>query len=537
MKLLIPIIVSCLWISSNIVQCNKNAEYETNPEEYGFGGVVDESPASDPGGDEGDEDAVILPPSVYVGIEERRNSGVIPKLMGLKAGTRVNRNQFTNWLNSRTVSDAQINGLLSKISTRELFHYFLLNKELRKYKTLVDRQCAARFANRPINIMWGDEDITAFDNEVRINSNLTVIKKMLPPIKKHIKALKVNFIQLDDDLPAALIFIHTTLGATLESLEICGGEQHDFEPFKKFTFPALKTLVIFGSDLPKLNYKRIFSRVDSLTIIRTDVINAKNWIPTHFPHLKRLQVEIGKTYFNRSDVLDVLKTNPKLTDLGTVYGDPTLHNQINAKYPNIVNLAVINPSRTFSLLKQPIEMKNIKGCVFAHDESCRQAKYFNFSQLRKLCWLCVRAPKTLFGEIVKNNSNIEIIDVEDAVLTDSDLAQVAALPKLQLFSIGFNDEATIEITGPGLANLVKRSNTLAGIRLKRAKKDFVKEVYDAFTANGLKNWITIPLNQLEAVSHVHFKNPRVKQIPLDDELQFLMSNTFIGQWKCAYILE
>lgn len=139
-----------------------------------------------------------------------------------------------------------------------------------------------------------------------------------------------------------------------------------------------------------MNYKKIFPNVQSLAVIRTS-ISAKNWILNNVPQLKRLQLEIGKPYLKKSDVLQALKRYPKITDLGTIYSDPSLHNEINAKYANVVNLAVINPSRKFTSLKNPVKMDHVKGFVFGHETSCRQAKSFRF-QLSELHWLCVRAP-------------------------------------------------------------------------------------------------------------------------------------------------
>lgn len=128
----------------------------------------------------------------------------------------VKRDQFTNWLNSESVSDAQIDGLMSQITLVELFHYFLLNSKLKKYHALASKTYGARSMKRPINIMWNDDSLTAYDNEVRIKSSLNIVKRLLKPIKEHVKWLKLNFIHLDDELPAALTFIHNTFGKTLE---------------------------------------------------------------------------------------------------------------------------------------------------------------------------------------------------------------------------------------------------------------------------------------------------------------------------------
>lgn len=529
MKFLALIFVSYLWISVTIAQGEKGANTNTDDaDNWQFGGVVDKSPGSDPGDQGSDEDAVILPPSADVGIEERRISGAIPRIMGLRDGTTVNRDQFTNWLISNRISDAQINELLSLTSTAEMFQFFFFNNKLKKYHNMAANKYGERFADRPIELKWDDDNLTAFDNELHIKSNLRNIKRHITPIKDYIKILKINFIQLDDDLQAALNYIHTTLGNKLENLEICGGEEHDFQPFKKFTFPAVKVFTVFGSNLPSMNYKKIFPSVESLALIRTS-LTTKNFVPNNFPRLKRLQVEIGKSYFKKADVLQALESNSKITDVGTIYGDPDLHNQINQKYPNIVNMAVINPSQKFKSLKKPVKMNHVQRFLFAHETSCRQAKFFRFSQLSALYWHCVRSPKTLFGDIMKNNSKqIEIINVEDAILTNKDLQEMVELEKLGRVSIGFNADASIQMTGNGLANLAKNSKTLAGLRLKRAQIEFVKEVYAAFNANGLANWIVKPLNFLDAVSHVYFKNPN-KTVQWNDEIKFLLTTTFLGQ--------
>lgn len=108
---------------------------------------------------------------------------------------------------------------------------------------------------------------------------------------------------------------------------------------------------------------------------------------------------------------------------------------------------------------------------------------------------------------MRNNSNIETIGIEDAVVFDKVLEQMASLKQLKRVSFGFNAEAEIHMTGQGLATLIQSSKELVELRLKRAKLEFTKEVFAALNANGLENWIVTPINQLDAVSNVYFKNP------------------------------
>lgn len=528
MKFLTLTIISCLWISATIVQGKNGSDTETD----------DTSTESDPDPDDEayDDDLPMFRTSVNDGLFERSNSGAIPKIMGLKSGTTVNRDQFTNWLNSNRISNAKINELLSLVSTAEMFQYFFFNNKLKKYHNLAAKKYGERFANRPVDIMWGDKNLTAFDNQLWIKCITTNVKRHIKPIKDHIKALRINLLQFDEDkLAAALIYIHNTLGNKLESLELRVGREENFQPFKTFKFPAVKELTIFNIDLPNFNYKEMFPSVESLTVIKTS-IKGKNWFPNNFPRLKRLQVQVGNDCIDKSEVVKALETNSKLTDFGNAYGDSSLPELINSNYPNIVNLAIINPLPEFKSLKEPIKMNYVQRFLFAHEVSCRYAKFFQFSQLRELNWHCVRAPRTLFRDIMKNNSNqIEIINVDDAVLTNKDLQQMAELDKLVRVSIGFNDEAAAEIglsgngkmTGNGLANLVKNSKTLAGLRLKGVDIKFAKKVYAAFKAIGLGKWIVIPLKRLNSTSNLYFKNP-TKNVQWDDEMQFLRTTTFVG---------
>lgn len=283
MKYLVLIIVSSLLVCSAIAQdSDMGDDFESGDmldledeveiisevvdEDLEHGEEIDDQVADgdqDVENDQGANEEDLYTASGEDGIEKRSVSGAIESITGLNNDVTVKDARFTTLITSKSFSAGQLDELLSTV---ELFD-FLLNEKLRKYHNLASKIYGERFGDRPIQIMFMDENINVMDNELRICHNLTVIETYLKPVKEQIKALKVNFIALDDDLPAALTFICNSLSKTLKSLEISGSGWHDLEPFKKSIFPALEELSIFGSNIPedkKLNFKKIFPNVNRL---------------------------------------------------------------------------------------------------------------------------------------------------------------------------------------------------------------------------------------------------------------------------------
>lgn len=225
------------------------------------------------------------------------------------------------------------------------------------------------------------------------------------------------------------------------------------------------------------------------------------------------------------DPLGILEKNPKITNLGIFDGATTQLKQINEMYPNVVNLAFVNAVYAFADLERSIEMDHVERFLFSDEQTYKFEKFIQFKRLKELQWYSTNPP----FNVIKNHSNqIEILGIEYPIVTDVDLMQMSDLKKLERVSFGLDPVAKIRMTGNGLATFVNNVKQLAGLRLKRAKKDFVKEVYAAFEASGLADWIETPLDHLDEVSHVYFKNP-TKNVEWDDQLQFLQNNLFLGQ--------
>lgn len=151
----------------------------------------------------------------------------------------------------------------------------------------------------------------------------------------------------------------------------------------------------------------------------------------------------------------------------------------------------------------------------------RYKNFIQFKKLKELQWYSRSPP----FDVIKSHSNqIEILGIEDAIVADDDLMQMNDLEKLERVSFAFNP-GKVRMTGNGLATFVNNAKQLAGLRLKRAKKEFVEEVYAAFKSSGLGDWIVTPLDRLDDICHVYFKNP-TKNVEWDDQLEFLENNLY-----------
>lgn len=447
-----------------------------------------------------------------VGIEEYNRSGLMP-LLELPDDTSVNDEKFTERFFALFDQAKQL--VFGYLSTAELFD-FVQNTDLEDYQSAAIEAFGYRFGKRPISILDKQtttaEGFTTYENLMAF-SDLEVFEKFVKLFGKHIKKLVVSFttFESDEQLVKTFNFIKENLSENLQSFKALFVEESQLNIIKSVEFPNVKELVFIGCHFSNqnLNLSQSFPRVKRLSVTNT-AFGERNWVQKYFPVLTHLQITTGSNEFTENVILNILEQCRQLTSLSIDGRSANLLRKINTKYPNIVNLGIMQNEEP-SLIKRPIQMDHVERFV-CEDEDNEPPSYIRFKYLKEVQWQ--HESDEMFLTLMKNHADqIEKFTIKAPKLTDDDLEQMGNMELLETVCFYFDSNVEVKITAQGLVNFLKSNNQIREVRLYRANTDFIGEIYNALKMP--------PYQSSRDEANVRFANKVIKGRPWTDQLKFL----------------
>lgn len=407
--------------------------------------------------------------------------------------------------------------VLSFFAVNELFD-FMHTEEFSAYHHLAYAQYGDSYSNTPVYIKDLKQSDFAYDDGVISFGSIPTFKKYLQTFNKQIKNLKIEVRLLQaDELNDVLSTVAEHCAETLTRLEIRSSSSKGINIIKTMSFPMVEELSFFmcGLGEQNLDLKQTFPNVRRLAATFTKSVD-RMWIDKNFSNLTHLQVDVDETHaFTESEILRFLRNNPEMHSLSIVAATPKLLCAINNKFPNIVNLGMINLAPEW-YKSEMVHMEHIERFVFEGSIKPNPS-FVTFNKLKEIQWHSPAEAKVLLLDLIHENSNtLEKILITQPDISGEQLATMTNMLQLERISLSFTTATANQIY-----DLFKVNQKLSEVRMYDSTHSLRQNLYRGLTAHD--DFFGTVYTYENYVSVARNRRPKEK---LANPIEFLWDNFF-----------
>lgn len=420
--------------------------------------------------------------------------------------------------------------ILSYLTENELYAFMKI-QEVADFHPMAVEAYGVSYGNTPVYVkdrhLDANIDFVYKDRALSFN-NVTIFKDFLKTFHKYVKNLKLDFIGLHQsgELRDVLTVIGKYSAETLKRLEIRDDQKivNGIEIVRKMSFPNVVELSFFMCEFTShnLNLRNAFPSVRRLAATLTSFTD-RMWVDKSFSNLTHLQINTKqRLYFTESEVLRILSNNPQIHSLSLVQSTPSFLSTINERFPNIINLGIINLPPVWRNNQVDVHMKNVERLVFEGAIPMENPHFLSFDNIKEIQWHSPSDADVLLTKLIQNNKqSLEILQIVESKINDAHLKKLIDLPALKKVGIW-----NAKFTAKALINFIESNKKLSEIRLYNAPESLKKDLYDALNSNEVSTSLKSFEPQSNEEGDFYLRKRDGNQIKWGNTLEFLWDNFF-----------
>lgn len=410
------------------------------------------------------------------------------------------------------------------LSPGELFE-IMQNNDFQKYHNIVAEAFGLSYGNHytvSYQIKKGDTFIIQND-EIYVN-NFKTFFTFLTSFNKRIKKLQINISSFrGSELQQTLDLIDKKCASTLTKFEIKHIFSKELDMIAAFSFPKVEELVIFSCYFRNetIDFRHSFPNIRRLSVTQTKFID-RLWVEMNFSNLTHLQVEMRGGYFRETEILRILEKNPTISSLGLIDFSTSILRTIDKSFPNIVNLGLVALSNTLDMNNEVHHMKHIRRFSFDGVIYHKKPHFIQFETLNELRWSSESSAEFILIDLIQSHQNqIEVLEIENTVISDDHLSLMTNLTKLRSASLRFNTNLEGELSATGIWNFINSNIKLEELWLLKTHQKLRQDLCNSLNKAKITGWLELSDPRTDHTGNVYFTKHLKAQIKYRNQLQFL----------------